>query len=570
MSSFDVVIGIIFCIVVFISGVSIVKKGGDSKSFFAAGGAVPWWISGLSLYMSFFSAGTFVVWGAIAYSDGMVAVAIQAAICIAGFIVAYTIAPRWNKTKVITAAEYIEQRLGRRLQKIYTILFLCLSVLTVGGVLYPAGKIIQLSTGFPLSGAIICLGILIVIYTAIGGLWAVLITDVLQFVVLTAAVIIVVPLAFEKVGGVSSFIEQAPENFFALQSSNYTWAFVVALGLYNIVHIGGNWAFVQRFTSVASPKDAKKAGWIFAMLYTISPIVWMLPPMIYRVLQPDLGELGSEGAYLLVSKEVVPAGLLGLILASMVFATASAANTTYNVASSVFTNDIYKYFRKSISNAETMLVARISTLVFGLISFVVALSVPKMGGIIEVVFSIGAITGGAMLLPPVWALFSRRQTAFSALFTTASSLLLNLFFKFVSPWMFDVSLTRAEEMLFGVLWPASVLLTFEIIYFLRGKEDARYHSYEENRLIRERQQPSTSEQAVTSADNLRSRKIIGNAILAVGLIITVLGLVSDNGQILVSTIGFIICAVAVWIILQARAATVLVGDTGGNGCCDYE
>jgi Na+/proline symporter len=84
----------IFSLVVFVTGISFARSGQNMKSFFAAGGAVPYWISGLSLFMSFFSAGTFVVWGSIAYTDGLVAVVIQSTMCIAGIVIALIIAPK--------------------------------------------------------------------------------------------------------------------------------------------------------------------------------------------------------------------------------------------------------------------------------------------------------------------------------------------------------------------------------------------------------------------------------------------------------------------------------------------
>ena len=104
-------------IAVFAAGIMFVgslfsSTGKNMKSFFAGGGNVPWWISGLSLFMGFFSAGTFVVWGSIAYSMGFVAVTIQLTMAAAGFAVGLLIAPRWNKTGCLTAAEYITRRYG--------------------------------------------------------------------------------------------------------------------------------------------------------------------------------------------------------------------------------------------------------------------------------------------------------------------------------------------------------------------------------------------------------------------------------------------------------------------------
>lgn len=122
----------LFTLGILIAGLSFSKSGKNMKSFFAAGGQVPWAINGLSLFMGFFSAGTFVVWGSIAYSYGWVAITIQTAMCLAGFGVGFFIAPRWRATGVMTAAEYISRRLGISVQKMYTYLFLLISMFTTG------------------------------------------------------------------------------------------------------------------------------------------------------------------------------------------------------------------------------------------------------------------------------------------------------------------------------------------------------------------------------------------------------------------------------------------------------
>lgn len=188
-------------IAVFAAGIMFVgslfsSTSKNMKSFFAGGGNVPWWISGLSLFMGFFSAGTFVVWGSIAYSMGFVAVTIQLTMAAAGFAVGLLIAPRWNKTGCLTAAEYITRRYGASTQKLYTYIFLFISIFTTGSFLYPIAKIIEVAAGIPLSSSILILGVFCMIYVSLGGLRAVVVTDVLQFIILFAAVIIVIPLAF--------------------------------------------------------------------------------------------------------------------------------------------------------------------------------------------------------------------------------------------------------------------------------------------------------------------------------------------------------------------------------------
>ena len=556
MSNLDTVIAVVFALVVFVTGISFLKAVRNTSSFFAAGGAVPWWVAGISLYMSFFSANTFVVWGGIAYSDGLVSVSIQATMCIAGLLIGFVIAPKWNRTNALTAAEYIGDRFGDGLRKAYTTLFLFISMFATGAFLYPVGKIIEVSTGIPLETCILVLGVLILIYTAVGGLWAVLVTDVLQFVVLGAAVIILVPLAFSEVGGVAVFVERAPEGFFALQNEKYTWGFLVAFLVYNTFFIGGNWAYVQRYTSVASPKDARKVGWIFGGLYAFSPIIWMLPPMIYRVIQPDLQGLENEGAYLLVAQQVVPSGLLGLILGSMVFATASSVNTTLNISSGVFTNDLYRFFRKAATPGETMLVARLSTVVFGILTILVALSIPRMGGSIAVVLSVAAITGAALFMPPIWAMFSHRQNAVSVLSATLVSLAANLFYKFFAPDLLGITLSRSEEMILGVLGPIMILLAFELLFRLRGYVDPRMARYLELRNRKGELKRRERDSATSGAANRYGKLVISYGVLAIGALIFLLGMLADDARLLVALIGGFIVIVSLANIRRTRAATL--------------
>lgn len=554
MSQFDIAIALAFSALVFVLGLSFSRSGNNVKSFFAAGGAVPWWISGLSLFMSFFSVGTFVIWGAIAYNNGLVAVTIQTTMSIAGFIVGFYIAPKWNRTKALTAAEFITQRLGAKTQKFYTLIFLFISIFGSGAFLYPVGKMLEVTAGVPLSTAIVVLGCLIILYTAVGGLWAVLVTDVLQFVVLVAAVLIVVPLAFDQVSGISGFIEQSPEGFFSLTNVEYDPWFMFAFGFYNMVFIGGSWAYVQRYTSVASPRDAKKVGFLFGGLYLVAPMIWMLPPMIYRIMQPDLSSTEAEGAYLMISQQVVPDGVMGLILGAMVFATASSVNTTLNIASGVFTNDIYRVFRTKTSVTETMRVARFSTLVFGLIATGVALMVQNMGGIVEVVFSLAAITGAALFLPPIWSLFSKAQTGKSVVITTVMSLLVNGFFKFVSPVMFDFKLERSPEMLVGVLVPLILLSLFELRFMLAKKDNPQYIDYINNRVDNttfENQDHSEDEQ------NLYGRKIIATGIGIIGLFVLGLGWMADYAQGVLATIGIAILMLALLVKPKATQQTTI-------------
>lgn len=547
MNILDYITIILFSIGVLITGVSFSKTGKDMKSFFSGGGNVPWGMSGLSLFMGFFSAGTFVVWGSIAYSYGMVSIIIQLTMAVAGYAVGTWIAPRWHRTHSLTAAEYITGRLGVKTQKTYTYIFLAVSVFTTGSFLYPVAKIVEVTTGIPLTTAIFALGAFSMVYVALGGLRGVVVTDVLQFVILFAAVVIAVPLAFDKIGGVGTFFEKVPEGFFELFEGEYTPGFVIAFAVYNMFFLGGNWAYVQRYTSVKTERDSRKTGWLFGVLYTISPILWMLIPMIYRVYNPSLSGLENEGAYLLMCKEAMPDGLLGLMLGGMIFATASSLNATLNISAGVVTNDIFKRMRPDASEKTLMSVARISTWGFGIMAIIVALLIRSMGGIVNVVISVAALTGVPVYLPVIWSLFSKRQTARTILSATFISLAINLIFKFVTPH-FGLALDRTWEMIVGTAVPVVLLAGIEVV--LKAKEfiAPEYLAYISGRNVRMRQEDAGDTEE-SKRTNRFTRKVLGIGLGLSGVLITVLGFIAEENIVVPVAVGLVVALIGIYLLI---------------------
>lgn len=537
MSNVDLITILLFSVGVLLTGIAFSRTGKDMKSFFAGGGNVPWGMNGLSLFMGFFSAGTFVVWGSIAYSCGIVSVVIQLTMAVAGFVVGTWIAPRWQRTHCLTAASYISERLGVRVQKFYTYIFLIVSVFTTGSFLYPVAKIVEVSAGIPLTTSILMLGLFSMIYVSIGGLRGVVVTDVLQFVILFAAVIIVVPLSFEKAGGLSHVLENIPEGFLSPVHGEYSWWFILAFCVYNSFFLGGNWAYVQRYTTVKSASDSRKVGWLFGSLYLVSALLWMIPPMLYRIYNPGLAGLDNENAYLLMCKLAMPDGLLGLMLGGMIFATASSLNATLNISAGVFTNDIFRRLAPGASDKTMMLVARCSTLAFGVLALVVALLVKSMGGIVNVVISVAALTGVPLYLPVIWSLFSRRQNASTVLGVTLVSLAVNLVFKFVAPLM-GLTLSRGAEMGVGAFVPVALLAATELWLASRGYEDPRCAAYKAS--ARKAEESDAAAAAAGRAANLFTRRVLGLSISLAGVLIVVLGFMADVSRAVPVAIGCVV------------------------------
>lgn len=428
----DYIVLVLYLMGIFSVGLILAGRNKNAADMFVAGGESPWWTSGLSAFMTMFSANTFVVWGGIAYKYGMVAVAINLMYGVAALLVGYFVAGRWKTIGVKTPAEYIRLRYGDGALHFYTWVMMIFRMVGTAGSLYALSIIFValLTNGDQsiagLNIAIIVFGGIVVIYTMLGGLWAVLMTDVLQFIVLNLAILFVIPLCFIKIGGIGEFINTAPENFFAPVGGQYTWFFLAGWCAIHFFMIGAEWVFVQRFICVPTAGDARKSTYLFGFLYLTSPLLWLLPPMIWRVQSPVPAEATeeqirvlAENAYILSCKSVLPAGMVGLMVAAMFSATASMVSSQLNVFSGVLTNDIYCRLKGvTVSDRQMVWVGRVFTALLGSIIIVIALAIPHLGGAEKVIIAITELVVVALLAPALWGLFSRRINS-AAVWVTA-------------------------------------------------------------------------------------------------------------------------------------------------------
>ncbi len=545
MGQLDFIVMAVFALLILGIGMMFTRMGSkNSSAFFEAGGSTPWMINSISLFISYFSAGTFVVWGSIAYKSGFVANGIQLTMVIGGLIVAMFIAARWKRTGAVTAADYIGKRLGTKTQQFYTFLIMLHGLFTTASVLYPVGKMVSVATPLSLNTCILIIGGIIILYTSAGGLWAVLVTDVVQFVILTAAVLIIIPIAFQEAGGASNFVQHAPDGFFKFFNEEYSFGFFLAFLAYQTVYIGGNWAYVQRYTSVSNEKNSRKVAYLFSILYLISPFIWMLPPMLYRVINPSLTGLQPEGAYMMLCQRVLPAGLIGLVLSGMISASASKANTTINMMAIVFAHDVFKKLISPNASEKTLIkMARVFTVLFGAITIGIAMLVPMIGGIVEMVLSTASIAGGALFAPIIWTLYSKRQTATSVVSASLCGLIISLALKLFGAELIGHKLNRVWETALGVGIPLFVLLCWELYYAFKGSVAA--HSFvsvaEKSRGVTHHNDADAQEQ------NVFGIKIIAGAVAVVGAGVALLGVIADKGAVaLVVGICILFAAWPIW------------------------
>jgi Na+/proline symporter len=157
---------------------------------------------------------------------------------------------------------------------------------------------------------------------------------------------------------------------------------------------------------VPAEKDAKKAAYLFGLMYLITPVFWMIPPIVFRTLNPDVSD--TEQAYVLACQFVLPAGMMGLMVAAMASATASMATTRLNVFAGAFTTEVYhRKINQNASEKQLVTVGRMVTIALGCIVIAGALLIPKYG-YTGFILDINTLLYGPMLMPTIWGLFSRK------------------------------------------------------------------------------------------------------------------------------------------------------------------
>ncbi|MGI9276822.1 MAG: sodium:solute symporter family transporter [Endozoicomonas sp.] len=428
MSSLDFIVLFAFLAGMIGIGYWSSRRMTNSAEMFAAGGKSPWWMSGISAYMTMFSAGTFVVWGGVAFRLGVVAITVCVSMGIAALIAGYFFAGKWKESGVSSAAEFVGERYGQGVLQMYTWLGIVTRIIGVSVALYSVSVIvsslIELSPGsmfanehgnLSVNWLILLAGTVIVLYTFLGGLWAVLITDFVQFAVLMLSVLIMVPMILTLGGGAEQILANLPADHLSIFNSGYSQIFIVGWILIHVFKVGGEWAFVQRHLCVESPSDARKASYLFGALYIVTPILWMLPPIVYRTINPGAN---PEEAYILSAQAVLPIGMLGLVVSSMLAATASMASSELNVFSGALTTEMYgKRINPNASDAKLMSVGRVITAMLGMLVMAISISIPYLGGAEKLIVSITSLFVGPMVMPTLWALFVNKVTKLHAYLT---------------------------------------------------------------------------------------------------------------------------------------------------------
>ena len=295
---------------------------------------------------------------------------------------AWLLAVRWRRAAKGSPIDFVAERYTPAMCGTLAVLGLPMQLLDNALKLLAIGTVVGVGMGFPLFWAICISGVIIVFYTFLGGLKATLACDFIQFLVIIAVVFALPPLCLGRLAaldggagvlhGFKVFLERVPPGFFDFTAGKYTLVYMLVFFCVVCSTLSTNWSLVQRYYSTRSDGDARKMAYLVAVLLFLGPPIFFFPAMAARVFLPDLPESEMNGVYALLCREVLPIGMMGLVVAAMFAATMSSLAGNFNAAAAVMVNELYLRFAKSPSPRAKMVAARVATVVVG--SLVVALT----------------------------------------------------------------------------------------------------------------------------------------------------------------------------------------------------
>jgi len=423
------------------------------KEYFSGGNRIPWWLSGVSFYMTSFSAFAFVFYSALAYQYGWVAVTLFWVTIPATLVSVVFFASRWRRARIDSPVEYIETRYSHLLRQAFAWQGVPVKIIDDALKLIATGIFVSVGLGLDMQQSMFWSGVIILAYTFMGGLWAVAVTDFIQFVVMAAAIAVVFPLSIAKVGGFTALVENSPPGFFKITNPAYSWVYVASnVTLFCISYSSTAWSLIQRYYCVPNEREAKKAGWRVSFLYIITPPLMFIPAMAARQYLPTLTH--TDQVYPMLCATLLPAGMLGLIIAAMFSATMSTLSADYNICANVLTNDLYKRLvRPNASERELVFFGRLMTFIVGTLALGLAFLMARGRGEQQfrnmvTLFSIATAPVG---IPMILGLLSKRMTNRGAVAGFFIGVLLGLILFYVVP---------NETVFLGATWKRENIILF--------------------------------------------------------------------------------------------------------------
>jgi len=435
LATIDYAIIIGFFILSLVIGVLVAKQSGkSSESFFLSGRNMPWWLLGFSMVATTFAADTPGLVTQLVRENGVSGNWVWWAMLLTGMLTVFFYAKLWRKSGINTDLEFYELRYSgksasflRGFRAIYLGVFF--NVITMAGVCLAGAKIANILLGIDQETMLLISGIIIVIYSALGGLKGVLITDFIQFIIAMIgsiwATFYIVNLP--EIGGIETLLthENVSNKLNILPDFTNSKAIITLLVIpfavqwwstwYPGAEPGGGGYIAQRMLAAKNEKHATWATLFFNFAhYALRPWPWIVVGLASLIIFPSIESINSTFPNLTENMQghdvayaammtYLPAGLIGIVLTSLIAAFMSTISTQLNWGSSYIVNDFYvRFLKPNSSEKEKVLVGRLSTVVLMIFAGLFSIFLQSAGEVFNLLLQIGAGTGLLFILRWFW------------------------------------------------------------------------------------------------------------------------------------------------------------------------
>ena len=404
-----------------------------AEDYYLGDRSTPWWAIGISVIATYVSALSFLGGPAWAYGDGMAALAIHINYPLVMFVVIAVFLPFFYNSGVASIYDYLERRFGRSSRTMMSLIFLISQSITAASILTATAIVITYVTGIDAKIAIFLMTAIVLIYTLLGGMNAVIWTDVLQGIILFIGAGIILFCLINAItplsGALTSLAEDGKLN--PLNTSlDFTiaptvWAGVFAMTLFHITVYGANQMMVQRALAARSIGDAKKSyllmGYAAFFIYFLFFFVGALLYVYFKGLAFDQP---NEIILRFANSLAIP-GLMGILAAAVLSASMSSLSSAFNSLATISITDIYQSFlKKDGSDSHYLKSSRIMTLFWGIMVIPMAFAfISSEGSILEVLSKVASYFVGAKLAMFGMGFFSKHTTQRGLLIGVAAGFL---------------------------------------------------------------------------------------------------------------------------------------------------
>ncbi len=412
----------VYFLIVFAIGYYHSRNERNTKDYFLAGGNVGWVAIGASLFATNISSEHFIGLAGSGASTGLAVGCYEWSASFCLFILGWVFVPHYLKSKVYTMPEFLERRYGANCRWYLTIISLLAYVFTKISVsLFAGGILIREVFGWDYMTTAILLVVATGIYTVLGGLAAVIYTDLFQAVLLVAGAVVLTWLGLDRAGGFEGLRASLPPDFFhmikPIDDPAYPWlGTTVGTLILGIWYWCTDQVIVQKTLSARGIQDARKGAFFCAALKILPLFLLVLPGLCAKAIWPN--EVTGDNAYPLLVTRLLPPGLKGLMVAALLAALMSSLSSVFNSCSTLITMDIYKKLNPTASEFRLVNVGRLAT---GVIVVLSIAWIPLIRGLNNEVYqylqSVQAYVGAPITAVFLMGILWRGATA-KAAFTT--------------------------------------------------------------------------------------------------------------------------------------------------------